>query len=167
MIGFGPRVRIDDPKSFQKLKTVLERRIVEAVDLSRVPAMAEGALREQVKALATHVCASESVGLPDDLREPMVREILDEIYGYGPLAGLMNDPSVSDIVVNGPDNVSVERDGVLEETDVRFADEAHLLRLIERLVRRAGRRIKGGPRSRRFFPSASASPVNRHAALPR
>jgi pilus assembly protein CpaF len=141
MIGFGPRVRIDDPKSFQKLKTVLERRVVEAIDLSRVPAMAEGALREQVKALATHVCASESVGLPDELREPMVREILDEIYGYGPLAGLMNDPSVSDILVNGPDAVSVERDGVLEETDVRFADEAHLLQLIERLVRRAGRRI--------------------------
>ncbi len=141
MIGFGPRMRIDDPKALQKLKTVLERRIVEAIDLSRVPALAEGPLREQVQALARHVCASEAVGLPDELREPMVREIMDEIYGYGPLAGLMKDPSVSDIVVNGPDNVSVERDGMLEETDVRFADEAHLLQLIERLVRRAGRRI--------------------------
>jgi pilus assembly protein CpaF len=141
MIGFGPRVRFDDCKSFQKLKTVLERRIIEAVDLSRATELQDGELRDQVQALATQVCASESVGLPAEMRDTMVREILDEIYGFGPLEPLMNDPAVSDVLVNGPDNVSVERDGVLQQTEIRFADEAHLLQLIQRLVRRAGRRI--------------------------
>src|SRR5262249_55666641 len=98
-------------------------------------------LRERVKALATQVCSSDSVGLPVELREPMVGEILAEIYGFGPLEGLMNDPEVSDVIVNGPDQVSVERNGMVEQTEIRFADEAHLRQLIDRLVRRAGRRI--------------------------
>ena len=141
MIGLAPRTRSDDQKSFQKLKTVLERRIVEAVDLSRAPDIDSRKLRDQVKALATQVCASDSVGLPAEMRETMVDGILAEIYGFGPLEALMNDPEVSDVLVNGPDNVCVERNGVLEETEIRFADEAHLRQLIERLVRRAGRRI--------------------------
>ena len=79
--------------------------------------------------------------LPGDIREAMVREIMDEIYGFGPLEPLLADPTVSDVLVNGPDSVRVERNGLLEGTDVRFADEAHLLRLIHRLVEQAGRRI--------------------------
>src|ERR1700722_1592201 len=141
MIGFGPRIRIDDRKSFQKLKRALERRIVEAVDLSKANDLAEGELREEVEALATHVCASESVGLPPEMREPMVREILNEIYGFGPLEPLMRDPEISEILVNGPDNVSIERDGLLTETESRFADAAHLVQLVQRLARRAGNRI--------------------------
>ncbi|HEV7998708.1 MAG TPA: ATPase, T2SS/T4P/T4SS family [Planctomycetaceae bacterium] len=141
MMGLAPRTRSDDQKSFQKLKAVLEGRIVEAVDLSRAPDIDSRELRDQVKALATQVCASDSVGLPAEMRETMVGEILAEIYGFGPLEALMNDPQISDVLVNGPDNVCVERNGVLEETPVRFADEAHLRQLIERLVRRAGRRI--------------------------
>lgn len=144
MIGLAPRSRsenLEDRKSFQKLKTALERRVIEAIDLSRTPELDVSDVRNQVKALATHVCASDSVGLPAEMREPMVREILDEIYGFGPLESLMNDSRVSEIIVNGPDNVSVERDGVLEETDIRFADDTHLRQLIERLVRRAGGRI--------------------------
>jgi len=71
----------------------------------------------------------------------MVREILDEIYGFGPLEPLMSDPEISDVLVNGADKVFVERNGVLEETDISFADDEHLLQLIHRLVGRAGRRI--------------------------
>jgi pilus assembly protein CpaF len=134
-------MRIDDAKSFQKLKTALERRILEAIDLSRAADLAENELRERVQALVAHVCASEAVGLPDEMQETMVRGILDEIYGFGPLEPLMDDPDVSDIVVNGPDSVSVERDGRLQPTEIRFADEAHLRQLIERLARRAGRKI--------------------------
>jgi pilus assembly protein CpaF len=136
-----PHIRIDDQKSFQKLKRVLERRIVDAVDLSKAGELPDGELREEVEALATHVCASESVGLPPEMRELMVREILDEIYGFGPLESLMQDPGISEILVNGPDHVSIERDGRLKETAIRFADESHLLELIQRLARRAGSRI--------------------------
>ncbi len=71
----------------------------------------------------------------------MVQEILDEIYGFGPLEALMQDPEVTDVLVNGPNRIFVERAGLLEETNVSFADEAHLLQVIHRLVGRAGRRI--------------------------
>jgi pilus assembly protein CpaF len=141
MIGLGPRTRIDDRKSFQKLKRALERRIVEAVDLSKATELGDGAVRDEVKSLATHVCASESVGLAPEMRDPMVREILDEIYGFGPLEPLMCDPEISEILVNGPDSVSIERGGQLKETEIKFADDAHLLQLIQRLARRAGSRI--------------------------
>jgi pilus assembly protein CpaF len=134
-------MRIDDAKSFQKLKTALERRILGAIDLSRAADLAENELREQVAALATHVCASEAVGLPSEMQETMVRGILDEIYGFGPLEPLMDDPNVSEIVVNGPDSVSVERDGRVQPTEIRFADEQHLRQFVERLARRAGRTI--------------------------
>jgi len=137
----GPRVRIDDRKSFQKLKTTLHRRLVDAIDLSRTPALGEDELRDQLRALAEHVCGGETPNLPGEIRETMVREIMDEIYGFGPLEPLLADPTVSDILVNGPDNVRVERNGLMEGTDVRFADEAHLLRLIHRLAEQVGRRI--------------------------
>jgi pilus assembly protein CpaF len=137
----GPRVRIDDRKSFQKLKTSLHRRVVDAIDPSRTDALDEGELRNQLRALITHICAAEPLNLAGETREAMVREILDEIYGFGPLEPLLADPTVSEVLVNGADSVRVERNGLLEGTDVRFADEAHLLRLIHRLVDEAGRRI--------------------------
>jgi pilus assembly protein CpaF len=71
----------------------------------------------------------------------MVRELMDEVYGFGPLQALMNDPAVSDVLVNGADTVFVERNGLLERTDVKFADDEHLLNFIQRLVGQAGRRI--------------------------
>ena len=137
----GPRVRLDDRQSFQKLKTVLHRRVVEAIDLTQFPARGEHDLRNDLQALAAHVLAADLAGLPPDVGERMVREILDEIDGFGPLEPLFADPTVSDIFVNGPDNVRVERNGLLEATEIRFADEAHLLRLIRRLVEEAGARI--------------------------
>jgi pilus assembly protein CpaF len=135
------QTRIDDRKSFQKLKTTLHRRLVDSIDLSAAPPLDERELRDQLRALAAHLCSRERASVPEPMREMMVQEIMDEIYGFGPLEPLMNDADVGDIHVNGPDSVWVERDGALEETDVRFADEAHLLRLIQRLVSRAGRRI--------------------------
>jgi pilus assembly protein CpaF len=141
MIGLAPRNRLDDRKAYQRLKAVLERRIVEAVDLSRAADLSEGELQEQVKALAAHICDSDSLGLPDEMREGMVREILDDLYGFGPLQSLLDNPDITNVVVNGPDNVCIELDGVLRETDVRFADNEHLGRLIQRLVRRAGAQI--------------------------
>jgi pilus assembly protein CpaF len=141
MIGLPSRNRLDDRKAFQRLKAVLERRIIEAVDLSRAADLSEGELHDQIKALATHVCDSDSIGLPDEMREGMVREILNDIYGFGPLQPLLDDPGITEVVVNGPNNVCIERDGVLRETDIRFADNEHLGQLIQRVVRRAGAQI--------------------------
>ncbi|RMG32805.1 MAG: CpaF family protein, partial [Planctomycetota bacterium] len=128
-------------REFQKLKTRIHRKLVDAIDVSKAEQLTEDELRQQLEALAEHFCSLEPVRLPDEHRRVMVRELMDEIYGYGPLQPLMDDPDISDVLVNGPDRVFVERNGVLEPTDITFADEAHLMRLIQRLVGRAGRRI--------------------------
>ncbi|TXT38865.1 MAG: type II secretion system protein E [Planctomycetota bacterium] len=131
----------DGRQAFQRLKTHLHRRMIDAIDLSKAGQLSENDLRSQLRSLATHLCTMEAVALPPEHRDLMVREIMDEIYGFGPLEPLMNDPEISDVLVNGPDRVFVERRGLLEATDVRFADDQHLMRLIHRLVGRAGRRI--------------------------
>ena len=131
----------DGRQAFQRLKTQLHRRMIDAIDLSKAGQLDEKELRSQLRALATHLCTMEAVALPPEHRDLMVREIMDEIYGFGPLEPMMNDPDVSDVLVNGARRVFVERRGLLEETDIQFADDQHLLRLIHRLVGRAGRRI--------------------------
>ena len=131
----------DDRQKFQQLKTRLHRRMVDAIDLSKAGELNEDELRQQLRSLAGHLCSLEEVSLSPGDRDTMVTEIMDEIYGFGPLEPLMNDPEVSDVLVNGASSVFVERNGVLERTDIRFADDRHLIQLIQRLVGRTGRRI--------------------------
>lgn len=142
MIAEQPVAPAVDPRqAFQVLKTRIHRQMVDAIDLSKAGQLPERELRNQLRSLAAHLCAQQTVNLPPDDREAMVREIMDEIYGFGPIEPLMNDPDVSDVLVNGPDCVFVERNGLLERTDVRFANDDHLIHFIQRLVGRAGRRI--------------------------
>jgi pilus assembly protein CpaF len=131
----------DARQEFQRLKTQLHRQMVDAIDLSRAGTLEEPELRRQLRALAAHLCAQKEVDLPLAERDAMVEELIDEIFGFGPLQSLMNDPAVSDVLVNGCHNVYVERNGMLEATPVKFANDEHLLRFIQRLVGRAGRRI--------------------------
>lgn len=133
--------RADSRQAFQQLKTRLHRRMVDAIDMSKAGQLSEDQLRDQLRALATHLCSMDAVKLDPNDREVMVREIMDEIYGYGPLEPLMNDPEVTDILVNGAGTVFVEKGGLLQKTDIRFADDEHLVSLIQKLVGRAGRRI--------------------------
>ena len=142
MIAQTPAPPLVDPRqAFQQLKTRLHRQMVDAIDLSKAGLLPERELRSQLRSLATHLCGQEAVNLPPDDREAMVREIMDEIYGFGPIEPLMNDPEVSDVLINGPDSVFIERNGLLERTDIRFASNEHLIHFIQRLVGRAGRRI--------------------------
>ncbi|MEX0716294.1 MAG: CpaF family protein [Planctomycetaceae bacterium] len=131
----------DSRREFQRLKTRLHRRMVDAIDMSKAGRLSEDELRAELAALAMHLCSLEEVKLPPEERAAMVEEILSEIYGFGPLDALMSDPEVSDVLVNGADRIFVERNGRLEATDVSFADDAHLLQFVQRLVGRAGRRI--------------------------
>ncbi len=128
-------------QAFQQLKTRLHHRMVDAIDMSKAGSLSEQELRDQLRSLASHLCSMDEVNLPASDREVMVNEIMNEIYGFGPLESLMTDPSVTDVLVNGSNRVFVERNGVLEPTDIHFADDAHLLQFIQRLVGRAGRRI--------------------------
>jgi pilus assembly protein CpaF len=133
--------RVPGRREFQLLKNQLHRQMVDAIDLSKAGELEEDELRRQLRALAAHLCSLEELQLPPQDREAMVQQIMDEIYAFGPLQPLMNDPDVSDVLVNGSQNIYVERNGLLQPTDVTFADDEHLLRFIQRLVGRAGRRI--------------------------
>ncbi len=128
-------------RDFQRLKTSLHRQMVDVIDFSKAESMTEGDLRAQLRSLADYLCTRQSVKMGQQQRETMVGEIMDEIYGFGPIESLMVDPEVTDILVNGPDRVLVERNGLLETTNIRFADSNHLMQFIHRLVGRAGRRI--------------------------
>ncbi len=140
-IESGYEDSLEAQRAFQQLKTRLHRQMVDAMDLSKAGQLPEHELRKQLRALAAHLCDLHSSYLPESERDQMVNEIMDEMYGFGPLEPLMNDPEISDVLVNGADTVFVERNGLLEQTDVQFADNNHLLHLIQRLVGRAGRRI--------------------------
>lgn len=128
-------------RSFQQLKNRLHLQMVDVIDLSKAGELGDAEFRRQLQALATHLCSQPDLPLSDADREAMATELMNEIYGFGPLQELMNDPDVSDVLVNGADTVYVERNGLLEQTDVRFADDEHLLHFIQRLVGQAGRRI--------------------------
>ena len=94
-------------------------------------------------------------------REKLIEEILDEVFGLGPLEPLLKDPTISDILVNGFDNVYIERAGRLVETNVRFKDQAHVRMIIDRIVSR------GGPPHRRFLAHRGRAPGGRLARLRR
>ncbi|WP_417849778.1 CpaF family protein [Thalassoglobus sp.] len=127
--------------SFQEMKTRLHRQIVDSIDMSKAGELGEAEFRSQLTALANHLCGRPDLSLTEQQQQQMVRELMDEIYGFGPLQSLMNDPEVSDVLVNGANSVFIERNGLLERTDVRFANDDHLLHFIQRLVGQAGRRI--------------------------
>jgi pilus assembly protein CpaF len=133
--------QLEPARHFQQLKTRLHRQIVDSIDLSKAGEIGETEFRRQLESLANYLVARPETGLATSDRPRMVRELLDEIYGFGPIQELMDDPEVSDVLVNGADTVFVERNGILERTNVRFADDNHLLHFIQRLVGQAGRRI--------------------------
>jgi pilus assembly protein CpaF len=97
-----------------------------------------------VREFAARAIESEAVPLNDAERVRLAEELTDETLGMGPLAPLLADPAISDILVNGPDKVYVERFGRLERTDIRFRDADHIVRVIERIAARVGRRIDAG-----------------------
>jgi pilus assembly protein CpaF len=128
-------------KEFQRAKVNLHRRLIEVLDLSRLPAVGEHELRAQIARMADALGRQEP-GLFNQIeRERLVQEVVDETFGLGPLEMLLQDDAISDILVNGHQTVYVERNGRLELTDLVFADDLHLMQVIQRVVARVGRRI--------------------------
>ncbi len=126
---------------FQVLKTRLHRELIDALDLSQIGQMDEPRLRGHIRTLAESLLQDQSEMLSAVDEERLVEEILAESFGLGPLEPYMNDPDVTDILVNGPQEVFVERSGLLQETNTVFANDEHLLQIIGRVVARVGRRI--------------------------
>ena len=125
---------------YHRLKTDIHKRIVETIDLSRLNRWNPHRMRKEVRSLAAQHIAGSTELLNEVEREQLLEEIMSEVFGLGPLDPLLKDPSVSDILVNGPYTVYVERHGKLELTNVRFYDDAHLLQVIQRVAARIGRR---------------------------
>jgi pilus assembly protein CpaF len=125
----------------QRLKADIHRQMVEMLDVSKLGHWPEDRLRRELRGLASRLLAQNSESLTDRDRERLADEVIDEAYGLGPLEGLLSDPTVTDILVNGPKSVFIERRGMLEQTPIVFADEHHLLQIIQRIAAKVGRRI--------------------------
>jgi len=126
---------------YQQVKADLHRKILDRLDLEKLGRSAGDAARDEVLVLIRSTVNSEAVPLSFAERERLAREILDEIFGLGPLEPLLKDPTVSDILVNRFNRVYVERSGKLEMTGLSFKDDAHLMQIIDRIVSRVGRRV--------------------------
>src|SRR6202790_3909641 len=126
---------------YQQVKADLHRKILDRLDLEKLGRTPSDAARDEVLLLIRNTVNSEAVPLSFAARERLSREILDEIFGLGPLEPLLKDPTVSDILVNRYDRVYVERAGKLEPTGLSFKDDAHLMQIIDRIVSRVGRRV--------------------------
>jgi pilus assembly protein CpaF len=141
LANHAPKVDAAPPQRFQRIKADIHRQIVEMLDISKLEKVKPDRLRKDVRTLAERLSHSTTETLAPADRDRMVDEVMHEVFGLGPLEAFVNDPEVSDILVNGPTQVYVERRGRLEETGVVFADNAHLLQVIQRIAARVGRRV--------------------------
>jgi len=130
-----------DEHAFQRLKTSIHEELVESLDLSLVGVVDRQRLGVEVRSVADDLCRKRAAALDNSGQQRLMIELMDEVFGLGPLEPLMADPAVTDILVNNAYEVYVERHGRLELTDVIFADDQHVLRVIQRIVARIGRRI--------------------------
>jgi pilus assembly protein CpaF len=126
-------------EAYYDLKTRIHRKLVEQLDLGHISTEDE-AVRNEVKELIGELCEQENALLNFNERQRLISEILDETFGLGPLEVLLSDPTISDILVNGPRHVYIERKGRLENADVQFRDNAHLMHVIDKIVSAVGRR---------------------------
>jgi|SRR5579864_1006734 len=128
-------------KEYQDLKTSVHRDLISRVDLQRVATQRDEYTRGQVLAVIQDLVATLKTPLSGRERERLSLEVLDEVFGLGPLEPLLQDPTINDILVNGPKQVYVERAGVLEECNIMFKDNSHLMNIIDKIVSAVGRRI--------------------------
>src|ERR1700693_6273975 len=126
---------------YQQVKADLHRKILDRLDLEKLGRSTGDSAREEVLVLIRNSVNSEIIPLSFAERERLSREILDEIFGLGPLEPLLKDHTISDILVNRYDKVYIERSGKLELTGLSFKDNQHLMQIIERIVSRVGRRV--------------------------
>lgn len=127
--------------SFQEMKARLHRTLINRMDLTKLSSLTPEQVHAEVSRLAEAVLAQEAMPLSVSERERLVNDVQHELFGLGPLEPLLKDPTISDILVNSHDTIYIERRGKIESTNVRFKDDEHLMRVIERIVSSVGRRI--------------------------
>ena len=128
---------------YQELKSRIHQELLNRLDLERLTRMRREDAEPEIRGLIVAMVERESASMPLSLfeREALITDVFNELFGLGPLEVLLRDPAISDILVNRFNQVYIEREGKLEETDVVFKDDRHLMQIIERIVSSVGRRI--------------------------
>ena len=137
----SPRRTAAGSHPYQELKSTIHRRLIDRLDLSTVADLTPEQLSGIIKTVVENMIAQEGIPLSRPERDRLVVEIQNETMGLGPLEPLLSDTEISDIMVNGPNGVFVERHGKIVKTDVSFKDNEHLMAVIERIVSKVGRRV--------------------------
>ncbi len=127
--------------AFQRLKTSIHQEVVESLDLGLAGEISQDQVQAEVHEIAEEIIHRRKLAFEPAARQRMFEELDHEVFGLGPIEPLMHDPTVNDILVNSAHEVYVERAGVLELTPVVFADDQHVMRIVQRIVARVGRRI--------------------------
>jgi pilus assembly protein CpaF len=130
-----------DQLDIETLKSDVHRTLISKLDLEKLSRVNSTQAREAVARMIDEIIANQKIPLNFNEQERVRADLLDEVFGLGPLEPLLRDGGISDILVNGKDNVFIERGGLLERVDVRFRDDRHLLQIIDRIVSRIGRRV--------------------------
>ncbi len=130
-----------DAVRWTELKVELHQRLLDQINLSALETMTAEQIRSEIGDIVQDQLALQKHALNLNERRQLVSDVLDELLGLGPIEPLLKDPTITDILINGPQTVFVERGGKLEETPVRFKDDRHLLRIIQKIVSAVGRRI--------------------------
>ena len=123
------------------IKTQIHAKLLNALSPEQLKSLNKNCVREQIGNVVERLIADESMPMTLGEREKLIEEVLDEVFGLGPLEPLLKDQAISDILVNGFDNVYIERGGQLQETNIRFKDQGHVRMIIDRIVSNVGRRI--------------------------
>ena len=126
---------------FETLKTELHGALLSRIDLEKLSAIDDAKARRAVAAMIQEIVGAQKVPLNAAEKERVEIDLLDEVFGLGPLEPLLKDPAISDILVNNRNVVYVERRGILSRTGAKFRDDRHLLQVIDRIVSRVGRRV--------------------------
>ncbi|GAC1469927.1 MAG: CpaF family protein [Isosphaeraceae bacterium] len=128
-------------EAYETLKRHIHMRLVDRLDMNRVTEMDPTTLRSEIRTVVEHLCDTENPLLNRNERQRLVSEILDETFGFGPLELLLKDEKIADIMINGPKNIFIEKEGRIQRSEVVFRDNDHLLQIIDRVVSRVGRRV--------------------------
>ncbi|HXH86960.1 MAG TPA: CpaF family protein, partial [Nitrospira sp.] len=126
---------------FDTLKTAIHRKLIQKVNLERLTQSDRDVVRGELAQILDSLILAEATPVTLQEKDQISQEVLDEVFGLGPLEPLLKDPSISDILVNTHRSVYIERNGLLEKTGVRFRDDAHVMAIIDRIVSEVGRRI--------------------------
>ncbi|MHB0998498.1 MAG: CpaF family protein [Armatimonadota bacterium] len=137
----NPRNGKLDSHNIKYLRDKMHTQLLNTIEASELSRMSHAELSSSAEAVVSAVLLEQSIVLTSSAREQLARDIINEVRGYGPIQPLLDDPSITEIMINGPNNVFIEKNGKIQHTDKVFNDDSHLMRVIEKIVNPLGRRI--------------------------